>query len=123
MLTNDGIYTSEMIENMTSEKQVEDAVYVASTYLSRFYKVLEEHEKYKLVIFPEFKEVDGNYEWVYEENDNYYCISLDERLISKMENEKCSKIEPFKIDEKWCGLYKNSTLVYDDDVANLCKEQ
>ena len=123
LLTNDGVYTSEMIENMTNEKQVEDAVYVAETYLKSLYKVVDEMDNYKLIVFPEFKEVDGNYSWEYEiPSDDYYCLSEDGKKYAKLENEVCGKYETFKMDKKWCELYKGSTLVYDDSLNDLCKE-
>ena len=124
MLSNDGIYTSEMIENMTNNKQVEDALYVVDSYMSKVYKVVDENETNKIIIFPEFKEVDGHYSWVYEEKeDNYYCLSTDEKSYAKMINNQCTKYEPFIMDKKWCELYKNSTLVYDEKLSDLCKEQ
>ena len=119
LLTKDGVYTSEMIENMTNSKQVEDAVYVAYNYLNKNYKVVNETEKNKIIVFPEFKEVDDGYEWVYNEEE-YYCLSSDEKSYAKYDNEICGKFEPFKMDEKWCNLYKNSTLIYDDSVSELC---
>ena len=123
MISNDGVYTSEMIESMNSNKQVEDAVYVANNYLKNMYKVVNETDDNTIIIFPEFKEVDGNYSWVYEEEeDNYYCLSEDQKSYSKYENEKCGKFETFKMDKRWCESYKSSTLIYNDEVSNLCKE-
>ena len=122
LLTNDGVYTSEMIENMTSSKEVEDAVYVSESYLSRVYKVVNETESNKIIIFPEFKEDGGRYSWVYEEEDNYYCLSKDEKSYAKFDNNKCGKYTTFNMDERWCKLYKNSTLVYDEKISDLCKE-
>ena len=120
LLTKDGIYTAEMIENMTDEKQIEDAVYVVRNYLKYNYKVVNETESNKIIVFPEFKEIDGNYEWVYDETDNFYCLSQDEKSYAKYDNVTCGKYEPFKMDEKWCILYKTSTLVYDDKIDLLC---
>ena len=123
LLTNDGVYTSEMIENMTDEKQVEDAVYVAFNYLKMMYKVVDELDYYKLVVFPEFKEVDDHYTWEYSiPSDNYYCVSNDGKSFAHMYNEKCGRFVSFKMDEKWCSLYKNSTLIYDEEVSELCEE-
>ena len=123
LLTCDGTYTSEMIENMTSSKQVEDAVYVVETYSKRMYKIIDETEEYKIIVFPEFKEEEGNYNWVYDEReDNYYCLSNNEKSYAKFENEQCGKYESLKMDKKWCELYKSSTLIYDDKANGLCKE-
>ena len=122
LLTNDGVYTSEMIENMTSNKQVEDAVHVAYNYLKNIYKVVNETESNKIIIFPEFKSNNGNYEWVYEEEeDNYYCLSKDELSYAKYGNEKCGTYEKFEMDKEWCENYKNSTLIYEDKIEELCK--
>ena len=121
LLTNDGVYTSEMIEAMNSDKEVESAVYVAFNYLKNIYKVVDENESNKIIIFPEFKEVDGSYKWVYEEGeDNYYCLSSDEKSYAKMNDNVCGKYQSFKMDEKWCESYKNSTLVYEDKIEELC---
>jgi len=123
LLTNDGIYTSEMIENMNSKKQVDDAVHVAYDYMKNVYKVVNETESNKIIIFPEFKEKDGRYEWVYEEDENsYYCLSSDEKMYAKYDNVECGKFVPFKMDSKWCQAYQNSTLVYEDHIEDLCGE-
>ena len=123
MLTNDGVYTSEMIENMTSKDQVEDAVYVVETYMKSIFKVIDETEDYKIIVFPIFKESLGNYVWEYEDNEeDYYCLSNDEKKYAKLDNEECGKYESFKMSKKWCELYKGSTLVYDEGVNSLCKE-
>lgn len=123
LLTNDGVYTSEMIENMTDDKQVKDAIYVAENYLKTIYKVVNENDNGRIIIFPEFQKVGENYSWVYEEQeDNYYCLSNDDKSFAKLENDQCGKYVNFKMDNKWCSLYKNSTLVYDDKIGDLCKE-
>lgn len=123
LLTNDGVYTHEMIENMTDKKQIEDAIYVTTNYMKNIYKIVNETPEYKIIVFPEFKEIDGNYSWVYEESeDGYYCLSSDSKQYAKYENEVCGEYEPFKMDDKWCSLYKNSTLVYDEEILDLCKE-
>ena len=120
LLTKDGVYTSEMIENLANDKQVEDAVYVAYNYLKTSYKVINETETNKIVVFPEFKEVNGNYEWVYDESDNYYCLSKDGTQVAKFDNLVCGKYVKIKMDERWCESYKTSTLVYDENVESLC---
>lgn len=121
LLTNDGVYTSEMIENMTTDSEVEDAVYVASEYLKNNYKVVNETESNKIIVFPEFVEEDGNYKWVYNENENFYCLSSDEKSYAVLNDDGCGEFVKFKIEDKWCEKYKNSTLVYEDHIEELCK--
>ena len=123
LLTNDGVYTSEMIESMTDDKQVEEATNVAFSYLKYIYKVVNETETNKIIVFPVFKEEDGNYKWIYEEDeDKYYCLSEDEKSYARYSNDTCGKFEKFKMDEKWCESYKNSTLVYDDNAQQYCEK-
>ncbi len=121
LLTNDGIYTSDMIEKMNSDEQVKSAVHVAYDYLKNMYRVVNETEANKIIVFPEYKEVDGNYKWVYDEEDNYYCLSSDEKSYAPFNNQVCGKYEAFKMDEEWCKSYKNSTLVYEDKVSEFCE--
>ena len=66
LLTNDGVYTSEMIETFNSNKQVEDAVHVAYNYGKYKYKTIEDEDNYSLVAFPDFKEDNNNYKWIYD---------------------------------------------------------
>ena len=126
LLANDGVYTSEMIENMNSNKQVESAVHVAYNFGKTKYSVIKSEKNYKLVVFPEFKEEDGTYKWVYDEEDkeNYYCLTANKYDISyaKYTNGSCGKYEKLKMDEEWCGTYENSTLVYEDGIGALCEE-
>ena len=121
LLSNDGVYTSEMIENMSSENQVEEAIHVAYDYLKINYKVVNETETNKIIVFPEFKEVDGNYKWEYNENENFYCLSSDEKSFAPFNDNECGAYEKFKMDEEWCKNYKNSTLIYEDHAEELCK--
>ncbi len=126
LLTNDGIYTSEMIENMNSNKQVEDAVHVAFNYLKYKYKKVDKENGVDIALFPEFKEVDGNYRWVYdEEGEDKYCIKEKDGILlyAKYLDNKCGKYEEVVMDELWCEAYKNSTLVYKSEIQVLCKEQ
>ena len=124
LLTNDGIYTSEMIENMNSESQVENAVYVSYNYGKSKYKILQDKkssDNNKLIIFPEFKEENGKYKWIYDEESTKYCLK-DSNQIAIYENNKCGIFEEIKMDQKWCSNYENSTLIYDDNVSSLCEE-
>ena len=120
LLTITGIYTSEMIENMNSEKQVESAVHVAYNYGINKYK---ETDKTNIVILPEFTLKDGQYKWVYDE-ENLYCLNGKEYSFSlaKYENDKCGTYEKVKMDKQWCDSYENSTLVYEEGIDKLCEE-
>ncbi len=120
LLTHDGVYTSEMVENFKNSKDVDNAVYVAFNYLRLSYKVINENDAYKIVVFPEFREVEGNYKWEYNENKNYYCLSKDSKSYAKYDNYACGLFVPFKMDKKWCELYKDSTLVYEENIESLC---
>ena len=124
LLTSEGIYTSEMVENMNSEKQVKDAVHVANSYLKNIYKVVNELEDFRVIVFPEFKEdEDDNYKWIYNEEEDYYCLSEDSSEYAKYDNEECGVFEKFKMDKEWCENYKNSTLIYEDNIDNLCESE
>lgn len=126
LLTNDGIYTSDMVENMTSNKQVEESVSVAYNYGKNKYKKLNEKstDGKELVIFPEFKEENNNYKWVYDE-EKKYCLKEDSKgiQISEYLEEACNNYVPLKMDETWCKNYENSTLVYEDGIDKLCAEK
>ena len=75
----------------------------------------------RIIVFPEFKEVDGNFSWEYDETTNYYCLSSDSKSYAKFDNNECGEFIEFKMDKKWCDLYTNSTLVYEDNAELLCK--
>ena len=123
MLTNDGVYTSEMIESFKTDKDVDDAYKVASEYGITRYKVLDENDGYNIVVFGEFKKVKDNYDWVYDEEDQKYCLKGDNYNYqkAKYEDDKCGKYEKIKMSNEWCDSYKNSTLVYVKGIENLCK--
>lgn len=121
LLTNDGVYTNDMIENMNSESQVRSAVHVAYNYGKSKYKILEsKSNNNKIVIFPEFKEQNGNYKWIYEEESQLYC--LKDKEVAIYDNEKCGTYEKIKMDEQWCSNYETSTLIYEDGINELCEE-
>ena len=135
LITKNGIYTSEMVEAMKDNKSVNDAVYVASLYGKTIYKKLVDKKDNEILIddnylvaFPEFKKVKGIYDWYYDEEDEtqIYClIEKDNEIIySKYENNSCDKnYNKLKLDAEWCGKYKDSTLVYNEDVIKkLCEE-
>ena len=130
LLTNDGVYTSEMIENMNTNAQVEAAIHVAYNYGINIYKNLSNKTKsddgHKVVMLPKFIEVEGNYKWVYDEDDkeNYYCLKEDNDNISyaKYTGDKCGKFESVVMDETWCENYRNSTLISVEGIEKYCKE-
>jgi hypothetical protein len=123
LLTNDGTYTSEMIENMKNDKSVSNAVLVANDFGSKKYKIIDEKDGYNVVIFPTFKEVDDNYDWIYDENDKKYCLKGENYnyQLASFDNNKCGKYERISMSEEWCKLYNQSTLVYLKGIENLCK--
>lgn len=122
LLTNEGVYTSEMIENFKTEKDVEDASIVANDYGSIKYKVIDEKDEYNIVLFPTFESKEDNYDWIFNE-EKEYCLKGENYNYqkAKYENEKCGKFEKIKMSEEWCDLYKNSTLIYVKGIENLCK--
>ena len=136
LITKNGIYTSEMVEAMKDEKEVQDAVFVADTYGRLVYKkkldskgneMMVGEDNY-VVVFPEFVKVEGKYDWHYEEEytDRVYCMEDRDGVeyFTRYNNGSCGKSYfKLKLDDKWCGKYKDSTLVYkEDSVKNLCEE-
>ena len=122
LLTNDGIYTSEMIEQLKTETEVKIAVDVAYQYGLKKYKVIDEEDEYNIVLFPTFESVEDNYDWIYNEEDKYCLKGENYNLyLASYNNDKCGKYEKIKMDEKWCEAYKTSTLVYVKGIENLCK--
>ncbi len=123
ILTNDGVYTSEMIESFKTEKDVENAVMIAKDFGNTRFKVINEEDDYNIVLFPVFENVNDNYDWVYDEEGQEYCLKGDNYNYqkAKYENEKCGKYEKIKMSEEWCEAYKNSTLIYVKGIENLCK--
>ena len=123
LLTNDGVYTSEMIENFKTEKDVQNAVLVANSFGSKKFKVINEMEEYSIVIFPSFESVNDNYDWIYNEDGIKYCIKGENYnyQVTKYENDKCGKFEKIKMNDEWCENYKTSTLIYIKGIENLCK--
>ena len=81
-----------------------------------------------VVVFPEFVKVEGKYDWHYEEEytDRVYCMEDRDGVeyFTRYNNGSCGKSYfKLKLDDKWCGKYKDSTLVYkEDSVKNLCEE-
>jgi hypothetical protein len=135
IMTEKNIYTREMIDIMT-ETDVKNAVYVAENYEKTLYKVLDskkgkikgESKEHSLVLFPTFKKFKDTYKWVYDESnlEEYYCMSENdkgEKTFSKYTDGYCENMfNTLNFDEKWCSLYKNSTLVYNEKkTSDFCE--
>ena len=128
LLANDGVYSTEMIENLNTEKQVEEAVHVAMEYGKTKYKLLnkESEDGYKLILLPKFKEdKTNNYKWDYEDKEEeYYCLRTEKNInyFGKYSEEECTDFNKVKMDKEWCTNYVNSMLVYEENIELLCKE-
>lgn len=136
LLISDGIYTSEMIEDISSESDLKDKVYVASTYGESKYKKVDKDKRegitletgVELVVFPQYIQNGEEYSWTYDYNvENFYCMKTlkdKTKTFSKYENGKCNELyQGIKFDERWCSLYKNSTLIYKDNIEDLCNKE
>ena len=136
LLISNSIYTSEMIEDINSENDLKDKVYVALTYGKTKYKKVEKDKRegitlesgVELVVFPTFEQNGNEYSWVYNYNvDNFKCMKTEKdktKTFSKYENNTCGKeYQPLQFDSRWCSLYKNSTLIYKDDIEKLCEKK
>ncbi len=136
LMTYNNIYTNEMIEIMSNQSEVDNAVYVAESYGKSFAKriglkegtISGEKEEYQIVAFPTFVEKGDTYIWSYDEEneDGYYCVSKDDEDVSysKYTNGYCEdNFAKYKMESKWCNLYQNTTLVYlEDAIKSLCEE-
>lgn len=135
LLISDGIYTSEMIEDINSESDLKDKVYVANIYGQTKYKKVDKDKRegielesgIELVVFPTFEKNGESYSWTYDYNVlNFYCMKSEKdktKLFSKYENNTCSEeYKEITFDEKWCSLYKNSTLIYKDSIKKSCEK-
>jgi len=124
LLTSTGVYTSEMIESISSNKQLDNYVHVAYEYEKNKYKELSNKKSsdgFKIIEFQDFKEIDNYYKWVYDE-DKLYCLKedKDKKYYSLLTDDKCGKFEEFKMDKEWCNNYKSSTLVYEEGIEKYC---
>lgn len=135
IMIDKNIYTRDMIDIM-NETDVKNAIYVAEAYEKTLYKVLDskkgkingESKEYSVVLFPVFKKLNDTYKWTYDENnlEEYYCMSENdkgEKTFSKYADGYCENMfNTLNFDEKWCSLYKNSTLVYDEkNTSSFCE--
>jgi len=122
------IYASEIIETMNSDSAVENAVYVAENYAKQKYKEVEiegkkiKSGKYSLINFPTFVEKKGKYSWTIDDNSTYCLDDTEEvKKYAPYEEETCGEFVTLTYDTKWCELYTNSKLVFDEDVNKMCK--
>lgn len=126
MINSNDIYTVEMIENMNSDAQVQSALHVAKEYMENKYQLVNKKsaDGNELVVFPAFvldKKTD-NYSWVYDttKEDKYYC--LKNGSVANYSNEECGEYKKIKMDKEWCESYEKSTLIYEKNIDELCKE-
>lgn len=133
IMTYNNIYTKEMIDMMSSEEEVENAVFVVNEYIKTMYKEVKEKVSsdkdinYTFIEFPsfEYNKDNNKYELIY--NGDKYCFYIDndtkEKRYSVYYNGKC--IDDYivlKMSDKWCELSKNTTLIYDNDlIKKLCE--
>jgi len=130
------IYTNEMIDVMVSTEEVNNATYVAFEYGQTLNSIVEDKKatfedddkEYALIVHPKFEKIADDYKWVFnhENEEDYYCARVDEDGLfeyAKYYDGYCvGEFEPIKMSEKWCELYKNSTLVYSEElVKGLCE--
>ncbi len=121
------IYSSQAIENIRNVSELEDFIYVASEYGKSKYQVVMKNEVpirsvdgSNIILFPEFKLNNDEYEWVYD-NNIYYCMNAYGE-VALFRNNMCGQYTNIKMTDKWCNLYTNSLLVYDDKANKLCKK-
>ncbi len=122
------VYDSEVIETFNSESSVTNALYVAENYAKLNYKQVEEDEKpvkqgkYLVVTFPEFKEDKDDYKWV-DDSETRYCLddSADILKYAPLEEGKCGEFTNLTYESKWCELYTNSKLYFDEKINEKCK--
>ena len=134
LMSYNNTYTFDMISSMTSKSDVDNAVYVAEEYGKTKYSIKEnskfeyESDDVELAVFYEFVIDGNNYKWKsdLEDETKYYCAKKvdDSYEFSKYENESCSsEFSKITMSDKWCELYKTSTLVYSlEDSEPLCSE-
>lgn len=127
IISYNNIYTREMIDIMKSKEEVDNAVYVSLTFMKLSPKIIETSikldEGISIALYPTYNENENK--WEYKDNiDNYYCYKKVDGLEynSKYINGKCEELKLITIEDKWCNLYKNSTLVYNEEIKNeYCK--
>lgn len=120
IMRSSDIYTDESIKLMSSNDVI-NAVYVASEYESKKYKVYREFTGLRTVHFPSFNE--ETLKWEYnDENPSYYCLYDDNTISQYVSGSGCSSDKvPFKFDSKFCSLYENSTIkTFDEWNNNYC---
>ncbi len=133
MLTLTGIYTHDMVEKMVTNEDINSALYVVSKYeMLEYNNVMSENgsklkssDGFEIVVFPtfEYNEKTDSYKWTYDNKNtnNYYCLDKKNELYSKYTGNVCGEFVKLSLDEKWCGLYKNSTLSSNKEISKYCK--
>ena len=134
LMIDKGIITSDAIDLMSTQDEINNAVYVAYNYGKSSFAIVKDKTSSKinnaLVVFGEFKEdKNGNYSWEYDEKNmtKYYCAKMSankqEYEFAKYDDGKCgTTFSPIRLDEKWCKLYKNTALSHNEDlIGNYCK--
>lgn len=133
MLTLTGIYTHDMVEKMVTNEDVNSALYVVSKYeMLEYNNVMSENgsklkssDGFEIVVFPtfEYNEKTDSYKWTYDNKNtnNYYCLDKKNELYSKYTDNVCGEFVKLSLDEKWCGLCKNSTLSSNKEISKYCK--
>ena len=133
MLTLTGVYTHDMVEKMTTQDELSSALYVVSKYETLEYKnVIDNNgneqkstDGFNIVVFPtfEYNKKTDSYNWSYNTKDinNYYCYDNKSKSFSKFVNNVCGEAVKLSLDEKWCSLYKTSTLSSNEEISKYCK--
>lgn len=133
MLTLTGVYTHDMVEKMTTQDELSSALYVVSKYETLEYKnvidnngnELKSIDGFNIVVFPtfEYNKKTDSYNWSYNTKDinNYYCYDNKSKSFSKFVNNACGEAVKLSLDEKWCSLYKTSTLSSNEEISKYCK--
>ncbi len=134
MLTLTGIYTHDMVEKMVTNEDVTSALYVVSKYemleynnvISKDGNKLKSSNGFEIVVFPsfEYNEKTDSYKWIYDNKntDNYYCLDKKTESYSKYVDSACGEFVKLSLDDKWCNLYKNSTLSSNKEISKYCQD-
>ena len=71
----------------------------------------------------EYNKKTDSYNWSYNTKDinNYYCYDNKSKSYSKFVNNACGEAVKLSLDEKWCSLYKTSTLSSNEEISKYCK--
>lgn len=134
LMSYNNIYTFDAISNMSSNSDIENAVYVAYEYGKSLYTIKDNStlkynsDNVEIAVFNEFVLDGKNYKWKSDLDDEtkYYCAKKegDTYLFSKYTNNTCEdEFTKITMSDRWCSLYKTSTLVYSLEENNdLCEK-